>query len=121
MVLQYQLTYVQHTLHAASQRKERLEDLMSRKSAKKWDAQKKATMVRKLVTATQTIEQCVAAADELAKKLEGVVAKMKAAGVKQNNVAPFVKAPPTSVEEAFAEAKKAIEESAPALDSPFGE
>ena len=119
MVLQYQLTYVQHTLNAASQRKERLEELMSRKSAKKWDAQKKATMVRKLVTATQTIEQCVAAADELAKKLEEVVAKMKAGMPKQNNVAPFVKAPPTSVEEALAEGKRAAEQ-APALDSPFG-
>jgi len=87
MVLQYQLAYIQHTLRAATLRKERLEELMSRKKAKKWDQAKKATMVRRLVTATQTIEQCVAAADEVAKKLEGVIAKL------QNNAAAFIQPP----------------------------
>jgi hypothetical protein len=97
MVLQYQLTYVQRMLNSASQRKERLEDLMKRRAAKQWDAAKKAQMVRRLVTVTQTVEQCVGAIDELTKQLEGVMAKMGA--TQANTVAPFIKAPPTSIEE----------------------
>ena len=124
MVLQYQLAYVQHTLNAASQRKERLEDLMSRRSAKKWDAAKKANMVRKLVTATQTVEQCVAAADELTKKLEVVIAQLKAAAPQQNNVAPFIKAPPTTEvpEQLFDQAKPPtpVADAVSELESPFG-
>lgn len=114
MVLQYQLAYVKHTLHCATERKARLEDLMSRQIAKKWDAKKKATMVRKLVNAGQTIEQCIGAVDELSKKLEEVMAKLGAPRV--NNVAPFVKPPPTSVEEL---AQQPTPEPA-GLETPFG-
>ncbi len=117
MVLQYQLAYVKHTLGAASQRKERLEELMSRKSAKKWDAKKKATMVRKLVTATQTVEQCVAAVDEISKKLEQVLAQLGPAPA--NNVAPFVKAPPTSeIDEA--RPPTPVADAVNEIESPFG-
>ncbi len=95
MVLQYQLAYVKHTLHCASERKTKLEELMSRPTAKKWDATKKAKMVRRLVTSTETVEQCVVAVDEVSRKLEEVLAKMTAAQ-QPHNVAPFIKAPPTS-------------------------
>jgi hypothetical protein len=97
LVLQYQLAYVKRTLYCATDRKARLEDLMSRDKAKTWDAKKKAKMVRRLVAANQAVEQCVTAVDELTKNLEGVMAKMGAAHA--HNVVPFVKAPPTSVEE----------------------
>lgn len=124
MVLQYQLAYVKHTLNAASLRKERLEDLMSRRSAKKWDASKKATMVRKLVTATQTVEQCVGAVDELTKKLEIVIAQLREQAPQQNNVAPFIKAPPTTEipDSLFDQAKPPtpVADAVSELESPFG-
>jgi hypothetical protein len=118
MVLQYQLAYVQRTLTAASLRKERLEDLMARRGAKKWDASKKAVMVRRLVTATQTVEQCVAAVDELTKKLEAVLATMGAPKV--NNVAPFVKpAAGTEIPAQLFDAPAQMPEPA-GLENPFG-
>jgi len=122
MVLQYQLAYVKHTLQAATLRKERLEDLMQRRGAKKWDAAKKATMVRRLVAASQTVEQCVAAVDELTKKLEQVLAQLP----QQNpNPAPFIKAPPTSEMPASLFDQPTLTTPAPTvtspeIESPFG-
>lgn len=103
MVLQYQLAYVRNTLVAAAARKERLEDLMSRKGAKKWQPAKKALMVRRLMVATQTVEQCTLAIDELTKKLAEVLAKLGPNPGVNTNVAPFVPPTPTSVTDAPAE------------------
>ncbi len=119
LVLQYQLAYVRHTLNAASQRKERLEDLMSRHIAKKWDAGKKSKMVRRLVTANQTIEQCVGAVDELTKKFEAALAKL--GPTPTNIVAPFVRGPATSLEGDLTSVPELFDTPAPAgLETPFG-
>lgn len=91
--LQFRIAYVQHLQRCASSRKARLEDLMQRRSAGKWDPTKKAKMVRRLITVDQTLEQCVPVLAELTTNLEKVVA-----GAKQTvNAAPFVPAPPTSL------------------------
>lgn len=59
--------------HAATSRKERAEQLMQRKVAKKWDAKKKAQMVRRLTTANGDIEQSTTFIDQLQTRLEQVM------------------------------------------------
>jgi seryl-tRNA synthetase len=115
MVLQYQLAYVQHTLQAATSRKERLEDLMQRKGVKKWAPAKKAQMVRRLVATNQIIEQCTAATDELAKKMEEILAKMASMPRAQANVVP--PPPETGAEPAEATAPQFVESG---IENPFG-
>jgi hypothetical protein len=121
MVLQYQLAYVKYAFAAASDRKARLEDLMQRRSAKKWDAGKKAKMVRRLVNSTNMVEQCVGAIDELTTKLQTLAAQAP----QPANVAPFIKAPPTSVESEGGWQQQQLEAPTPLpeptnLDTPFG-
>src|SRR5262249_37634437 len=53
----------------AGLRKERTEMLMRRKSAQKWPAQKKARMVRRLMTANKEIEQATDALDRVSHEL----------------------------------------------------
>lgn len=53
----------------AENSKERLNMLMQRKSAKDWDAAKKAKMVRRYMTANQTI-------DEASETIEGLVQRL---------------------------------------------
>lgn len=53
----------------ASFRKERCEELMRRKSAKKWSPEKTARMVRRLMTANKEIEQATNALDQVAHRL----------------------------------------------------
>ena len=47
----------------ASGRKDRLEDLMRRRSAKKWSAEKTTRMVRRLMTASKELEESESAID----------------------------------------------------------
>ena len=54
---------------AAVSRKARMEDLMKRKSTKKWSPEKTAKMVRRLMTSAQDIEQSTFALDEIGKRL----------------------------------------------------
>lgn len=53
----------------SASRKERLEDLMRRKSAKKWDPEKTAKMVRRLVDSSKTMEQAESALDMIKHRL----------------------------------------------------
>lgn len=53
-------------------RKERCEELMRRRSAKKWDAAKTARMVRRLMAATKEMEQSEGVLDQCATKLSGL-------------------------------------------------
>ncbi len=62
----------------AEQRKVRTEGLMRRKSAKKWDVDKKQQMVRRLVTANKEIEQAVKAIEGLHERLEALKTQKKA-------------------------------------------
>ena len=91
--LQKQLQFFRHYLHAATLRKERCEDLMSRQIAKTWDAKKKAKMVRRLTTANSELEQCVTAIDQV----EHLIIDNFANKQPQLATADFVPAPPTSV------------------------
>jgi len=52
-----------------SMRKERCENLMRRKSAKKWRPEKVAKVVRRLVTCQKEIEQSEAALDQVSHRL----------------------------------------------------
>lgn len=54
---------------AATFRKERCELLMRRKAAKKWPPEKKARMVRRLMTANKEIEQSENALDQVTHRL----------------------------------------------------
>ncbi len=54
----------------ASSRKLRCEDLMRRKSSKRWDEKKKLKMVRRLMTANKQVEQAVNAIVQLRDKLD---------------------------------------------------
>lgn len=69
----------------ASFRKERTEMLMRRKSAKKWPPEKKARMVRRLMTANKEIEQSENALDQVTHRLSQlgieVDVKSRSAGV----------------------------------------
>jgi hypothetical protein len=88
-----QLAYYDHVRKCAALRKERLEDLMQRRTAKKWDAAKKTKMVRRLVTANRELEQSDEALDQLKFRLEQVTV----GPVQVSDVSPFVPEPPTSV------------------------
>jgi hypothetical protein len=89
-----QIIFFNHTKMCAMARKARLEDLMQRKhSPKKWDAAKKAKMVRKLMTANQELEESVNALDQLNHRLSQITTQEPQA----NNVAPFVPPPATSI------------------------
>jgi hypothetical protein len=116
MVLQYQLAYVKHMLEGATQRKARLEEVMQRRGAKKWPAAKKAQMVRRLVTANQTVEQCTAATDELAKKMEEVMAKLLPPSTATTG---FVPPTPTTNTEPVPEAAMP-EFAGSGIENPFG-
>lgn len=63
------LEHFANVYRAASARKERCEDLMRRKSAKKWDPTKTAKMVRKLMTANKEIEDATNALDQVTHRL----------------------------------------------------
>lgn len=52
--------------------KVRLTDMMQRKKAKKWDAEKKQKMVRRLMSADQMINECNDALDQLAHRLSQI-------------------------------------------------
>lgn len=56
----------------ASSDKTRLEDLLQRRSANKWDAAKKAKMVRRYMRATQTIEEATSTLDQLEHRLSQI-------------------------------------------------
>lgn len=62
----------------ARYRKDRLETLMQRKSAKKWDPAKKAKMVRRLVAANVTLEQADDAITGTTERLKQLNAKPSA-------------------------------------------
>jgi hypothetical protein len=70
------LVVIQHINHyraqqvAAQSRKTRQEELMQRPASKKWDAAKKAKMVRRLVRANQELEQSLSYVGQLESKLE---------------------------------------------------
>lgn len=87
-----QLAFFKHILICSSTRKERAEDLMARRSAKKWDAKKKQRMVRRLMTANQELEQSTDAVEQLTHKLTELLKRPP-----QLNSAPFIPAPATSV------------------------
>jgi hypothetical protein len=91
-VLLAQIAYVNHVQRCATSRKERVEALMQRRSAKKWDAKKKARMVRKLMTANQELEQTTTALTDLLPRFEA----LRQTVARVNDVAPFVKGPATS-------------------------
>ena len=55
--------------NVASSRKQRLEDVMSRKGAKRWSHLKSSKMVRRLVTATKIVESSSDALDRIAHRL----------------------------------------------------
>lgn len=67
-----QITYYLHVQACATSRKARAEELMSRNIAKKWDADKKTQMVRRLMTAKQEITQSENAIDQLSHRLEQI-------------------------------------------------
>lgn len=64
---------------AATQRKERCEELMRRKSTKQWEPAKTAKMVRRLMAATNEIKECESALDQVAHRLsqQGVEVEIK--------------------------------------------
>ena len=64
-VILMQIGFYEHLMVCASSRKARAEELMQRAKARTWDAAKKAKMVRRLMTATQELEQSLAALDRL--------------------------------------------------------
>jgi len=76
---QRQLAFFTHTYKCATSRKARNELLMSRKGAKKWDAPKKAKMVRRLMTANQELNQCASAIEQLKAQIEAFVGEIKKA------------------------------------------
>jgi hypothetical protein len=87
-----QLAFFKHILICSSTRKERVEDLMSRSSAKKWDAKKKQRMVRRLMTANQELEQSSDAVEQLSSRLVELLKRPP-----PMNSAPFVPTPATSI------------------------
>jgi hypothetical protein len=92
--LLYRLSFYRHTMNCATQRKERCEELMGRQIAKKWSPAKKAQMVRRLMTANQEIQQCVAGIDETERLVQVIVAEMSQ---QKLAAASFVPEAPTSV------------------------
>lgn len=84
-VLVAQIAYVNHVQNCATSRKSRLEDLMQRRSSKKWDAKKKAKMVRRLMVANSELEQTALALADLGPRLQAFTGPARV-----NNVAPFV-------------------------------
>lgn len=91
--IRLQIAFFTHTLKCATLRKARYEDLMQRRGSRKWDAAKKAQMVRRLTTANQEMEQSEHAVDQLTNHLAQIVTSPK----RVNDVAPFVPAPATSM------------------------
>lgn len=57
---------------SAETNKERLAELLQRKSAKKWDQMKKAQMVRRYMTADQTITEATGVIDQIQHRLEQI-------------------------------------------------
>jgi len=76
----------------AGSRKERLTELMQRRSAKKWDPKKKAQMVRRLMTASEELDQSVDFLDQLNHRLEQITTQ----ATPPIHI-PFVPEPATSV------------------------
>lgn len=66
------IVYLQRRLHCASSRKARLEILMRRKSAKKWDASKKAKMVRRLMSSTNELDGSTKEIEKTTLKLQSL-------------------------------------------------
>lgn len=102
--LEMQIKFFGHMKFCASSRKTRVEDLMQRRSANGWrtlkgrieagwDTAKKTQMVRRLMRASQEIEQADNAIGQLTKQLSEIAEESK----KANNVAPFIPPPATSV------------------------
>lgn len=63
------LEHFADTYRFFSSRKERLEDLMRRQSAKQWKPEKVARMVRRLMTANKEIEQAEGVLDRCSARL----------------------------------------------------
>lgn len=64
-----QLAHFARLYKAASVRKERLQDLMRRKSVQNWAPEKTQKMVRRLMATTKEIEQAENALDQLRHRL----------------------------------------------------
>ena len=75
MTILHHINVYSHTLMCATSRKQRNEQLMSRKSAKAWTPAKKAKMVRRLMTTNQEITQSENALDQLKIHLERLMAE----------------------------------------------
>lgn len=99
-----QIKFFGHMKFCATSRKARVEDLMQRRSANGWrtlkgrvapgwNTSKKTQMVRRLMRASQEIDQADKAVGQLTQQL----AKIKEEPKKANNVAPFIPPPATSV------------------------
>jgi hypothetical protein len=67
--LKHWLEHFARKFKFAASRKERCEELMRRRSAKKWDAAKTARMVRRLMAANQELEQSEGALDQCGARL----------------------------------------------------
>ena len=76
----------------ATSRKARCEELMRRRSAKKWDAAKKARMVRKLMTANKELETSTGMIEQLMARLTQLWGEANA----QRTFSPFVPPPATT-------------------------
>ena len=64
-----QIVFFTHAKHCASFRKERQEELMARPVAKRWDAPKKAKMVKRYVQADNELKESENALDQLTFRL----------------------------------------------------
>lgn len=93
LMIKWRLAYFGRVQFCATQRKTRLEVLMSRRVAKSWSPAKKAQMVRRLMTANQELEQATLALEQLTHRLQqlGQPASPVAANI------PFIPPLPTSV------------------------
>jgi DNA repair exonuclease SbcCD ATPase subunit len=70
--LKSMLEQYESLLNNARSRKERYETLMRRKSTKKWDAAKTATMVRRLSTANTEVERASAIVEQVLNQIQQV-------------------------------------------------
>lgn len=108
--IQYMIAAYTRQLNCSMSDKARITELMGRKSAngwvsksrhprckgKKragWDATKKAQMVRRLMKASQSVNECIDTIDKLKLRLVEISPKLDP----NYNVAPFVPSPATSV------------------------
>lgn len=90
--LQFMIAAYERHQKIAHGNKERLTDLLGRKSANKWNATKKAKMVRRYMRADQSITECSDALDQLRHRLSQITT---AAG--PNISSPFT--PPVATSE----------------------